>query len=318
MKKKENIFLIVAGIMAVAIIILFVRLNGLSNEIKMLKTDSMNMQNRLDQKISSIYNNVDEKMRQQASLFSAKSFTYGELNVDEKKANVHISLTPKTVNKKTRVEVVCGNEKLFLERGENNEFSGIMPVSIFLSDSTELVANIIEGSETKIEQLGADVSRLYERYIPKLSGGFSGSSSYTYKGDKDGVLNISGKVNLKVDMPKSNNICSFKSITLETYINGKKTESEDITEKIDKKFFESMNSDTEIDFVKNYNLKQFDVLEIFAVAEDSMGFVHKVLVKNWQRNEKGIEAEEAAALRSGAAYGREVIYNSEGKMLVQN
>lgn len=56
----------------------------------------------------------------------------------------------------------------------------------------------------------------------------------------------------------------------------------------------------------NGKKNEIDSLSVYVVAEDSLGYIHKVLARHWKQS-KGAEAE--------AVYGGEFIYDKQGNMI---
>ena len=111
--KKTNgkeLYLIIL-VMAIMLIICFMRINSLSSEIDYLRDDYLSEDDILREQINSIYINVDEQLKKQASILTESSFTLGQLNTETQMVSVTIRIMPKEISDDMQIMVeLDGNQ----------------------------------------------------------------------------------------------------------------------------------------------------------------------------------------------------------------
>ena len=84
-KKRFNLSIVAIIALACLMIFCLVKIRDLSNEISNLQNTIANYQNQVNylrNDINAIYDNVDEKLKKEASLLSSVDYTLGELNTE--------------------------------------------------------------------------------------------------------------------------------------------------------------------------------------------------------------------------------------------
>ena len=139
MEKSKLIKDIVLGVIIIGLVIAlfnsYSRINELNNSVN-------NLQNNLDQNINTvrtdiadIYENVDQRLKKEASILSGYDITYGPLDTANYTTPILVSVTPKNADKNTSVSVKIGETTAQLNR--NGEvFSGYIDANVFIADST--------------------------------------------------------------------------------------------------------------------------------------------------------------------------------------
>ena len=96
--KKEKMFyqVLIIGLI-IALVVCFAKIEDLRTRVNQLDNIHSNEVSNLRNQISSIYNNVDEQMKKQGSLFTNVKREFGDINTETLKADVKISVVPKTI-----------------------------------------------------------------------------------------------------------------------------------------------------------------------------------------------------------------------------
>ena len=112
MEKSKIIKDVILGVIIVGLIIAlfnsYTRINELNNSVS-------NLQNNLDQNINTmrtdiadIYENVDQRLKKEASILSGYDITYGPLDTANYTTPILVSVTPKNADYNTSVSVKIG------------------------------------------------------------------------------------------------------------------------------------------------------------------------------------------------------------------
>lgn len=293
-----------AGFIAVFImlIISLAKINVLSNEISNLQgviSGYQNQVNNLRSDINSIYDNVDERLKKEASLLSSVYYSLGELNTEEHTIPVTVKLTPKHLTDDTKITMNVEGQTVSFERN-GNEFSASFPVNMFITLDDYPMLSIVAGGTTKTEQLeNVVLSNLYSNYLPIVYAHISPFDKY-----KDGKLTIDSHLSYDVKPSSQDSKITVTKAELVTEKNGKEIDRTDISDMIGK--------DSQVgSFNKTYDVKYGDTLSIYAITEDSLGYIHKSLAYHWHQIDEN--TSEAVTLSDGS----EQIYDKNGEMLTK-
>ena len=276
-------------------------------QIAVLKDDIDNLKYRnstlsaqvqtLRDEIHSVYDNVDDKLKEQASLVSGVDFQIGDISDDMKSVELTLTVVPKLVSDDMEVAISVDGKTVPLTRN-GSEFTGSVAVGLFVGYNEWPLLSIKSAEGTKTEYLDSvDVSYLYSRHLPSLYADMSASSTL-----KNGKLQVDAGFSVESKPASNNSPITFVSFTLIEEINGEEVSRSDITEEV-RKFGNSYNTR----YVKSFEMSKEDELRVYVIAEDTLGYVHKTLVHLWVQSEPGAVAE--------AVFGGELIYDKDGNLL---
>lgn len=266
--KRQRIAII---ILSVALIYSFVQFKSFKSETENRFNNLSHQYNNLNSTISSIYNNVDEKLEQQASLITYFDFQYGELDSENLKVPVSVKIIPKTATASTKLTLDFGTKTVEMKKGENMEYTADFKSDLFLGESDETVKLIIsEGNTTKSEELDWYISSLHNHFLPNLFAGFIFDNT-EFKTEKG--LSVDGDVMFHWDTEAEK--IPFTNLKLMYKLNGETLEEVEIPETV----FDSA-VDT-LDVKKTYpDAKEGDTFEVYLEGTDEYGFVHRTVLKN--------------------------------------
>ena len=304
-KRKKRVVIVILVIWNLYLLFQIVNLNS---QIDTLERNLNYQYNELSGKINSIYHNVDEKLKEQASLLSYMEYSYGEFDAKNKTVELEIEMIPKE-----RTEFTV----LYLERGEQrtsfkfegDKYTAMLPIDVFGMDAEPLTLSIANGDIVQTEHLyDVHVDYLFEKYLPILSSDMLGSHTYHHQ-KKSLEVNLDTMIYFYNMNEESD--AEFEEIYLVKYENGKLKKRENITAEV----LNSEDYDYENFHLSRKEEKTFtgDISKeewIYCIeAIDSYGFIHECEIYYWNGDDaKQIEHDE------GANYG-EIIYDEERNVL---
>lgn len=298
--KKFDWKTVLIVVMAGLIIFSIFKIASLSDDIDSLILKNSNLTAEMQvlrDEINSIYVNVDEQLKQQASLLSGVDFSIGELSEDMKSVELILTVVPKMISDEMQVSVtVDGNTTSLTKNG--SEFIGTVDVGLFVDYNQWPLLTIRSVDGTKTEYVDSiDISYMFSRYLPTLYADMSASSKLS-----NGKLQVDAGFTIESKPADGNAPITFTSFTLTEEVNGKEVGRKDITDDV-RNAGESYNTR----YVKSFEVSQGDELRVYVIAEDSLGYIHKTLAHYWYKSESVAEVE--------TVFGGESIYDQEGNLL---
>ena len=299
-RKEINWKMIIAVAMIGLLVFILYQIAVLKDDIDNLKyrnsTLSAQVQTLRDE-IHSVYDNVDDKLKEQASLVAGVDFQIGDISDDMKSVELALKVVPKLVSDDMEVAVSVDGKTVPLTRN-GSEFTGSVAVGLFVDYNQWPLLSIKSADGTKTEYLDSvDVSYLFARHLPSLYADMSASSTL-----KNGKLQVDAGFSVESKPASNNSPITFVSFTLIEEINGEEVNRSDITDEV-RKSGNSYNTR----YIKSFEMSQEDELKIYVIAEDNLGYIHKTLAHFWIQSEDGAVAE--------AVFGGELIYDKDGNLL---
>ena len=151
LKLQKIITCIIVGLLIFSLI----QIANLNDRIDNLVSANSRLNSEISQlnsTINSIYSNVDEQLKKEASLITGIDYSVGTPNADMKTAPVTITVVPKTVTNDMKLSVEIDGTIAPLERN-GNEFSGTIDVGLFESYGQYPLLTIESSNDTKTEYL---------------------------------------------------------------------------------------------------------------------------------------------------------------------
>ena len=299
-EKKTNWKTIGIVVIVALLVFSFFKIAELNDAVENLQRENTSLSNgiqALRDDIQSIYNNVDTKLKEQASLVSGVDFEIGNISEDMKSVELALTVVPKLVSDDMEVTITVDGNTVPLTRN-GSEFSGSVAVGLFVDYNQWPLLSIKSAEGTKTEYLDSvDVSYLFTRHLPSLYADMSASSTL-----KNGSLQVDAGFSVESKPASNNSPITFVSFTLIEEVNGKEISRTDIADEV-RKSGDSYNTR----YIKSFEMSQEDELKIYVIAEDTLGYIHKTLAHFWIQNEDGAVAE--------AVFGGELIYDKNGNLL---
>ena len=314
--KKEKMFyqVLIIGLI-IALVVCFVKIEDLRTRVNQLDNIHSNEVSSLRNQISSIYNNVDEQMKKQGSLFTNVKREFGDINTETLKADVKISVVPKTIIDNMKVNVSLCGTTAEMTKNANGEYSAIVPVGIFEIEDYFPLVTISANGETKTEYLEEQsVHGIFSNYLPTIIGGDIKTHQATLA---DGKLTVDGDLFIGYNLGDIDKKAKFEKYTLITEVAGKEIAKKDITDIIAKheRVDNIEHGEVDFKFKETYNLNGENELTIYIVAEDTLGYLHKKIAFSWHHPDINEPVPEPAHAIEEAMYVGEVILDKNGKVL---
>lgn len=299
-KKNKVNWKVVLGVALVVVLIMgYIKISELTNEISNLKGQIAYWQtegNNIRNEINSIYNNVDERLKQEASLISSVTYDLGKFNSTTHQAEILLKVVPKNITDEMTLSVRIGDETADFSRN-GNEFTATLKAGIFMDYGSYPMLSIKTEGSTLTEQMDTvDLSLLYYNYLPNVYADIWGSSTH-----RNGSLEIHG--NVSVDCKPSSSECNItlKRVELVTELDGKEIARKDLTSK-------KAEDHYDVNIEETYKLNGGKELSMYVEAEDTAGYIHRSTKYSW--------------LESGDTAGHPMeevtingIYDKEGNLL---
>lgn len=298
--KRTNWKAIAAVALVVLLAVSLFKIAELSDAVENLQRENTSLSNgiqALRDDIQSIYDNVDAKLKEQASLVAGVDFEICDISDDMKSVELDLTVVPKLVSDDMEVTVSVDGKTVPLIRN-GSEFTGSIAVGLFVDYNQWPLISIKSAEGTKTEYLDSvDVSYLFTRHLPSLYADMSASSTL-----KNGKLQVDAGFSVESKPASNNSPITFVSFTLIEEINGEEVNRSDITDEV-RKSGNSYNTR----YIKSFEMTQEDELKVYVIAEDTLGYIHKTLAHFWIQSEDGAVAE--------AVFGGELIYDKDGNLL---
>ncbi len=306
----------VYAIIIIAGVYLFAQVSDLKSSLVQLESSTSNDFVRLENKISSVYSNVDAKLKEQASLFSKVSHDFFEFSETENLVFMNVSLIPKTLTDGMTVKISYDGRSAEFEKAENNEYKAVIPVELFSKGDEAPLVEIRTGNETKTQYLDSiDLKNLCMRYLPSIyADAVTDVNTTKYK---DGKMNLRLILDIGYNASSYDKKILFKKIDVVTEINGEEVDRKDYTKEllgwgditsplVDYEYPDGQSA--EIIFEKSYPMKETDELSVDVEAVDILGYIHRYRGYFWKQNKDGAVAETAF-------FGNEIIMDKDRNIL---
>ena len=298
MEKKIKSLQACVVVLTIALCACVYKISALESRISQLDYLLDRQYDRIMSDVNSIYQNVDEKLREEASLLSLVEADYGEFHPEDYTIDVTLKLVPKLISDDMKVQVSINGRSEELSRTGNN-FTGTIPVDIY--NMGEQMLMTIETAA------GIQTQYLSEIQVEYMWGGIIPSLYYCdISGDEtfeDGKYTLNGHLDINCSPVTDTPDVKFEKFVLVTELNGKEIKREDITEEV--LSYESYPHG--VYWRSEYNMEceavEGDGLCIYLEATDSLGYLHRMLLHHW----KVLDGATAEAVD-----GSEYIYDPNG------
>ena len=163
----------------ILLVVCFVKISGLQNEVRRLQNDVNNSQSMLQSSINSISSNVSYEMEQANNLLSDSSWSTGGLDIQNKTAVFSCYVVPKVYNpEKTAATIIYNGTEVPMTL-ENGRYTAEITVPVFDDCNIDNV-QFSEDGTIRTQQLNWRINPRYDM-VPAAYVNYSGSSSQNYK-----------------------------------------------------------------------------------------------------------------------------------------
>jgi len=262
--KRDKLVIIIVVLLAMQIYSLY-QISSQKREIEGNRARLSSLQNQLEKQISSIYQNVDEKLKEKASIIKASDYIIGEVDVEKLEAPVTFTIVPKESTDNTKVFLDFSGKTIRLEK-QGTTFTGSENIEI----SSEINPTVIvetNGVKHLEDNYNLRIGRIADHIFPKTSfPRYSGKTSYSSKG-----YEINGSVSF--DVKASNESFIFEKVYYISKINNKIYSRKEMEKSSDTTF--SLEIDERIP------LEDGEVLTTHVLARDNLGFSHEFFMEHY-------------------------------------
>lgn len=293
---KKNYQTIISTVSCLVAVICLFQINGLKNEIEVLRSSLSGQISTVNSLVSDIYSNVDSKLKNEASLITASGYDYEELDVENGLVNMRIHITPKQYSPDKTEASVYINENKYEMTLLNGDFVLDFKVPIF-EDSTVSKAVFTEDGIIKTESLDWYFSPVYE-FIPTVDAFLIGSWHHGNGYD------MSGTIEVDINAPLSK---ITKTLIVEK-LDGKVENKESIDMKFDNTNEYYTHGYYEIS--KELDVPRGSTYELYLAIEDENGFVYVSRLDRYELDSNGNVVENNDNMYKSAD-----IYDKEGNLL---
>lgn len=295
MKKKASN--IISVISVIGLIVCLFEISSLHGEIDNLNRTMSNQYEMFRRDVSSIYSNVDDKLKKQASLLSEKSIEYGKKDMDKRTVELICTAVPKeyTPGKTTAIFVLDGKEYEMKEK--NGSFSAKASVSLFDEHTVNRIVFDTDGIR-QTEDISEGRTPRWD-ILPSVYATKSGESS-----NRKNSFNTSGECT--ITMESKGEITGIEKVYLVQYLDGKEQSREEIPKDHD-------DNRTTFRFMlkKAFALPTGSTLTLCTEVVDSEGYIYRNIIEKARAT--GSTSLDYSDLLWHAAEAS--IYSPEGELL---
>ncbi len=257
--------------------------------------------------IDSIYNNVDEQMKKEASLLSYINCEYGELNPKTNTVKMIFTAIPKAVTDETTLSIKIGKDEIELKKN-GDKFIGEYDAYAFRTDEEEDLIPILtikNGDKSENEFLPEiHTNYLYQRFFGDLVADGSNFDTTLKKVIDNGnnYYEFQIQANFSIYYVTADENPDFKKLYILTEINDQLLETKDVTYAVDE--YGCYNEHMTF----NYNVNSDDNVKAYAVLQDGYGYYHLICLYDYSFDSSG---------PINFTDDNEKIYDRNKKLLVQ-
>lgn len=285
---KNKVVPILIAALVISQVLLLARINDLQSQLNNARSEINNQSTYMRNEINTIYSNVDETLKREASLIEIASTVLGTLNVDTLTAPITFSITPKEVSENTAVSLNIDGELIPMDK-TGTTFTATVNRDIFGSASPMIVID-----ENGVKKTTQDdrimIWSMKDSLLPSLHPRLMGQSSY-------GGGNYKVNKTLQADYKHVESGITFTEMRFAI-----KVDDEIISDELIPA--DSLPDGWTVD--RTIPLKDGQTCVMTVIATDSIGLEHRCTVDHWVG---GANAQREPW------FDDEQIYSADGKLL---
>lgn len=283
---KKNILAVLVAVFIITQIVSIMKIDNLQKQVEYTKNEINNLKISMRNEISSIYQSVDDRLNQEASLIANASAGMGIPNEGNLTVPITFSVTPKEVSANTAVSLDFGGE-LYLMDKNGTTFNATVSLDIFGSVHPMIVIDE-NGVKKTMQDDRINIVSMKHLLFPEIFPRFAGEGSYG-----GGVYKRKGT--LTVDIKPSSSKTVFTQMRLVVKVDDEVFSDEAVPDGV-----------FELEIDKSIPLRNGQTCTMTVIATDSIGLEHRCLIGHYTA---GSNAQREPQ------FDYEEIYSSDGKLL---
>ncbi len=269
----------------------YVKLSNLQDDIYNLEQNCLNKISLLQTNITTLEDEIEDAN----SLIQSFESSIKDFDLDKHTLELSFEVIPKNHNDDTKISLTLNSYIVDLEKNTSNKFTGSLTVDMFGNEYLETIITISDGNIKKTEQLSAiDTTCIWQKFLPSFNAIFSNGEHFEYA---DNNFHLDGSIDISTYNNEDSNFVNGK-VVIE--VNGRLVDTIDMS--IDNNIFSKT-----IELDKKISMGKTDLLEVYVVADDSLGYTHKYYVFGWSDGATN-------AIWNGE---QEKIYDKDGTLLTK-
>lgn len=273
-----------------------------------LKRDVQNLNNQLNNRIAQLENNlwqnnanIEEMLKQEASILSKAEWEYGKFHAEDLTVDVVCKVTPKEYDPENITASILAAGQEFPMTYQDGNFKATVPASIFEEIQIEQV-KFQEGNQVRVEEL-AWVIMPIQTFLASADA-YLGGTTIDFGGNKKAIW--SSQDTLQVFIGKKDYDHTVKSITLVRYLDGKETDRM----KLPLEGFEQPITDYYHTLDLNYEIPYGSLQELYIDIEDGLGLRYRSCIDYTSIDEHGNHVDDTDAYSI-----EKIVYDQDDKEL---
>ncbi len=262
------------------------KISDLSEYISAMEQNHAYEMENFRNQIDSIYYNVDEQIKKEASLLSYINCEYGELNPKTNTVKMIFTAIPKTVTEETTISIKIGKDKVELKKS-GDKFIGEYDAYAFRTDEEKDLIPILtikNGDKSENEFLeNIDTKYLYQKYLGTFIADGSNFETVHKRIIDNGNNYYEFKIsaNFSIHYITEDEYPDFKKLYILTEFNNEILETKDVTYAVDE--YGCYNEHMTF----NYNVNSDDEVRAYAVLQDGYGYYHLICLYDYSFDSSG-------------------------------
>lgn len=214
---KKNLSTIIAIIACVLLAFNTIKIIGLQEELDRLRSDVDDEIHNVNQNISGIYGDVQDMLEEEANQLAVSDWEYGEINVDNRTAEVICTVVPKVYTPgTTQATILCNGQEYPLTYA-NEQFTTTIEIPLF--DRNELnIVKLNDNGTIRTQELDWIIEPRYEALLLSYAGmggsatGKPGNGEYVWSPEYGVSINIERKGEFQIQSVELVEILDGKEI----------------------------------------------------------------------------------------------------------
>ena len=262
------------------LVVCFIRIGELKNDIQNLKNNVNNAQNMLQSSINSISSNVRYEMERANNLLSDSGWNTSGLDIENKTATLYCYVVPKVYNPdKTVVTILYNNDEVLMTL-ENGRYVAEFAIPLFEDCKIDNV-QFEEDGTIRTQQLNWTLNPRYD-LVPTAYINYSGSSRQDYKGENI-TRTYSGDI--EIDFEHKGFAGKIEEAEVVLLVDGK--EEWKYKPAIEEVYKDDYISQYRADIEYSFDIKRGNSIKLYTEFVDENGWRYRSVLEDITISEKG-------------------------------